>query len=751
MIGLLCASSALAQTPLLAPAPTQPQPASKQDLQSLLATIEDDKARADFAAKLRAMIAAQKQAEAEDQGFGTRLISSLSRRLEDVSGEAMEAAAVSVTVSDLVRWAERQVSDPTIRARWIDFFWKIAVTLVAGFLAAWATRAALRRSMRGLEERAPPDTIGKLGFLAAHTFLDFLPLAAFAAASYGVLGFLEPRHTTRVVALMLISAYVAVGAVLVLGRAVLSPYAPQLRMNRLRDESATYAYIWLARITAFAVYGHMAADAALVLGLDRAGYGLALKLLGLVIVAMLVILVLQNRTNIAAAIRGKENGSFASVRNRLADVWHVLAIVYIAAAYLVWALAIEGGFLYLARASLLTALILVAARFIDGGVRRLVDRGFAISRELKDRFPNLELRANRYLIVLQRSLRAFVYFVALLVLLRVWGLHSFAWAETAAGRRAIAAAVTVVVVIAVSVLVWELTVALIERSLAYDGRSGVRSGVRARTLLPLLRTTVKVTLIVVAALVVLSTIGIDITPLLAGAGVVGLAIGFGSQTLVKDVITGWFILMEDQIAVGDVVKLGEYGGLVEAITVRTIRLRDFNGTVNIVPFSEAKVVQNLTKEFSYYVFDVGMTYEEDLGRVCAALKEIGDGMMQDTNFRDLIMAPLEIYGIDKFDASQVIVKARIKTLPIRQWDVGREFNNRMKQRFDELGIEFPYPTRRTIQISADQLKGGALRARGDDEDGVAPARTSQPAPRSSDATPPSSEPPVNTGGGGKGR
>ena len=121
-------------------------------------------------------------------------------------------------------------------------------------------------------------------------------------------------------------------------------------------------------------------------------------------------------------IRGKENepGSFASVRNRLADVWHVLAIVYIAAAYLVWALAIEGGFLYLARASLLTALILVAARLIDGGVRRLVDRGFAINRELKDRFPNLEPRANRYLIVLQRSLRVFVYFVALLALLRVW-------------------------------------------------------------------------------------------------------------------------------------------------------------------------------------------------------------------------------------------------------------------------------------------------------------------------------------------
>jgi len=717
---LLIASLAHAQTPVpgVSQPSTPPPQVSAQDLQSLLNTLENDKAREEITAKLRAMLAAQKQVDQnEEQSFGANLIASLSQRIEQASGEAMEAATITVTLADLATWAEHQVTDPALRASWVDFLWKLAVVIAMGTAAAWATRRALTPSMRSIAERSPPAMLVRAGFLLSYSVLDLLPVAAFTAVSYGGLLLIEPRHTTRVVALMLIGATLVVGIVLALGRAILCPNASRMRIPRLRDESAEYAYIWLTRITVLAAYGHMAADAARVLGLDRAGYGLLLKVLGLAVVAMLIIVVLQNRTAIAGVVRGPENSSrgFSTVRDRLADVWHVLAIVYIAASYLVWALQIEGGFLFLVRASALTVLIVVVARIIDAALRRLVERGFAISREIRERFPNLESRANRYLTVLEHSLRAVVYTVMVLALLRAWGLHSFAWAETDAGRRAIASAITVAGVIVASIIVWEVVAALIERSLTTQGAVNARAAVRTRTLLPLLRTSLKIALIVTVGLLVLSTIGIDITPLLAGAGVVGLAIGFGSQTLVKDVITGWFILMEDQIAVGDVVKIGSHGGLVEAITIRTIRLRDFNGTVYIVPFSEAKIVENLAKEYAYYVLDVAMTYEEDLGRVVAALKEIGDGMMQDPNFKDLIMAPLEIFGIDKFDASNIIVKARIKTLPIRQWDVGREFNNRMKKRFDELGIEFPYPVQKSVQMPARQ------RAAAKDEDGTPPS------------------------------
>jgi small conductance mechanosensitive channel len=200
----------------------------------------------------------------------------------------------------------------------------------------------------------------------------------------------------------------------------------------------------------------------------------------------------------------------------------------------------------------------------------------------------------------------------------------------------------------------------------------------------------------------LSQIGIDIGPLLAGAGIVGLAVGFGAQTLVKDIITGMFILLENQIAVGDVVKIKDYAGLVEALTIRTIRLRDLNGNVYIVPFSEVTSVENMTKDYSRFVFDVGVSYHADIDRVMEVLKEVGADLQNDPAFKSEILLPLEILGLERFEASAVIIRARITTRPIKQWDVAREFNRRMKKRFDELGIEFPFP-QRTVRIESGAL------------------------------------------------
>jgi small conductance mechanosensitive channel len=230
-----------------------------------------------------------------------------------------------------------------------------------------------------------------------------------------------------------------------------------------------------------------------------------------------------------------------------------------------------------------------------------------------------------------------------------------------------------------------------------------------RTLLPLLRTSVLVVLVVMAVLIVLSQFGVDIAPLLAGAGVVGLAIGFGSQALVRDVITGAFILAEDQLSVGDVVKVGANSGVVERLTLRTIWLRGADGTVQVVPFGEVKTVENMTKDFSCYVFDVQVAYREDTDRVIEVLREIGDELRQDTDLGPLITVPLEVMGVDSFGDNAVVIKAKITTRPIQQWKVGREFNRRMKKRFDAEGIEMPFP-HRTIYFGVDKA-GNAPPAR----------------------------------------
>ncbi len=214
---------------------------------------------------------------------------------------------------------------------------------------------------------------------------------------------------------------------------------------------------------------------------------------------------------------------------------------------------------------------------------------------------------------------------------------------------------------------------------------------RADTLSSIIRYGLHACIFVMAGMMVLKELGIEIGPILATAGVAGLAIGFGAQKLVEDVISGFFILLEDQIRVGDVVQIADKGGLVEKITLRMVILRDLSGNVHYVRNGIIGVVTNMTKEYSFYMFDIGVAYREDVDEVIEVLKEIDEGMRKDPVFQHDILAPIEILGLDKFDTSAIIIKARTKTKPIRQWAVGREFNGRLKKAFDKRNIEIPFP------------------------------------------------------------
>lgn len=224
---------------------------------------------------------------------------------------------------------------------------------------------------------------------------------------------------------------------------------------------------------------------------------------------------------------------------------------------------------------------------------------------------------------------------------------------------------------------------------------------RDQTLLPIARNVVNVTLFIILGLTIVSELGINIMPVLASAGVLGFAIGFGAQTIVKDLLTGFIIIFEDLIQVGDVVTVGGKSGLVEKITIRKVQLRNLEGIVSTVPFSEISIVENMTKEFSYYVFDIGIAYRESPDEVITILRQISNEMKQEDPYKSLMLDDLEIMGLDKFADSAIIIKARIKTQPIKQWQVGREFNRRIKYRFDEAGIEIPFP-HQTLYFGEDK-------------------------------------------------
>ncbi len=214
---------------------------------------------------------------------------------------------------------------------------------------------------------------------------------------------------------------------------------------------------------------------------------------------------------------------------------------------------------------------------------------------------------------------------------------------------------------------------------------------RAATIGGIIRKTAAVLVWAVAVIISLKEIGFDIAPILAGAGVAGLAVGFGAQNLVRDVISGMFILLENQIRVGDVAVINGTGGMVEEINLRTTVLRSLDGTVHIFPNGSIERLSNMTREFSYYLFDIGVAYKEDTDRVVEVVKGVADTLMEDPEYKEAILAPMEFLGVDQFADSAVIIKARIKTVPILQWKVGREMNRRIKKKFDEVGIEIPFP------------------------------------------------------------
>ncbi|MFT5207756.1 MAG: small-conductance mechanosensitive channel [Candidatus Omnitrophota bacterium] len=202
-----------------------------------------------------------------------------------------------------------------------------------------------------------------------------------------------------------------------------------------------------------------------------------------------------------------------------------------------------------------------------------------------------------------------------------------------------------------------------------------------------------IVIFLVVIYLILDNFGMNVGPLIAGAGVMGLAFGFGGQYLIRDLINGLFIMLEQQYHINDVVRIGEYGGLVEDVNLRITTLRDLAGRVIIIPNGEIKAVINFTKDYSQALIDVGVAYKEDVDQVIEVIKEIGQGIRKDEYYKRLILDDLEMFGVDEFAESAVIIKFRIKTLPIKQWEVMREFKRRMKNKFDELGIEIPFPHR----------------------------------------------------------
>ena len=232
---------------------------------------------------------------------------------------------------------------------------------------------------------------------------------------------------------------------------------------------------------------------------------------------------------------------------------------------------------------------------------------------------------------------------------------------------------------------------IIKRSQDEEGTSDLETEKRVNTLMSIIHGVLKIILWSIFIMIFLNKLGMNIGPIIASAGIIGLAVGFGAQELVRDFISGFFMLLENQVRTGDVAIINGTGGLVEKIAMRTITLRDLSGVVHVFQNGKINTLSNMTKEWSAMVFEIGVAYKEDVDKVTSVIVEVGENLRKDPDFAVKIIEPIEVFGLDQFGDSAVIVKARLKTKPGDQWSTGREYRKRLKKAFDSKNIEIPFP------------------------------------------------------------
>ncbi len=539
-------------------------------------------------------------------------------------------------------------------------------------------------------------------FVLMSFVLDLVPLGAFVGVGYAGTLFAEPRSAA--VLQVVILAYATCRLATSLTRMIAAPGLPALRLVHLTDEGAEYAVVWVRRIFAIGAVGAAASQVGQLFGLPTAANDAFLKAVFLVVHLCLVVVVLQCRATVAGMIRShKPNpGVGARVRNRLASIWHLVAIFYIIGLWLVWAASIRNGYLRIWHVFLVAVGVLTAARLVSIVVLGALDRAFRVSPESQARYPGLEKRANRYYPLLRRAVSAVLVAITALALLQAWGVNTIAWFETRAlGGKLLSAALTIVVAAAVAIVVWEGVNASMDNQLAaLNKHMQLARAARLRTLMPILRTMLLAALGTVFGLTALSEIGVNIAPLLAGAGILGVAIGFGSQKLVQDFITGIFLLLENAMQVGDWVTVAGLSGSVENLSIRTMRLRAGDGSVHIIPFSSVSTVTNVNRGIGNAAVTVSIPIEEDSDQVSEVLTEVARHMRGESRFAEMMRSDFQLWGVDKVDAGIVTIVGQIVCTDAGRWAVQREFNRRMSIRFKELGLRIATPVTTVVNLDA---------------------------------------------------
>lgn len=683
-----------------------------QSLDEVITTLEDGQRRADLVESLRQLREASAEAEGDDLPLPRQgLLGALADTLSDF-GDQTDAGQ-----SPLNAWQEQfdqahgealTLFAETSYGDMLRLIIETAVTLSIwlGLLIALIAAGRLLARRQGWPLKLPREP--RAWMLVIHFFRRLLPWLLAFAIMLG-LAQLVSSGTGRTLALVI--AYIGLCGRLLssVTEVVISVFTrghrfvavSHLRQRALRRLFAIGALVALA-------------DALLsprlieMLGDDLATL---LSVLANIIAALIAgSFVLRFKRPITHLIRNRpypqrHDGSTGYDLIRvLGGLWHVPALLLVGASLMAIIVSVGDAGGALTR-SIICAALLVLTLVVTGLIRR--------HSETEPRRKHI----SQYVKRLERFGYALAHMVCWVVFaelsLQVWGgsllgLGQQGVASARIGQALLAIGVTVLL----AWLAWIFADTAIQRALMASARSRGRrvNSARAQTITPLIRNVIFATIVVVASIVGLANIGVNVTPLLAGAGVIGLAVGFGAQTLVQDLITGIFILVEDSLAIDDFVTLNGHMGTVEGLTLRTVRLRDLDGIVHIITFSQIQSIHNMSRQFGIALLRLRIPHAIPIDDAIALIREVADDLRQDPLMRHHIWSPLELQGIDRFEEGAAVLRVRMRTAPVMQWDVGRAFNLRFKQRLEAEGLDLAMPR---MSIQMEGRTGGAPEAAGE--------------------------------------
>jgi small-conductance mechanosensitive channel len=705
-----------------------PEQLESDEIDSFIATLSDAQVRRLLIEELKqkaALEAAAKKDEEKSTGLAG-FIHDMRRIVAHVRDRIGFLMSGATKVDDHLPEAFGQIMEMEYRPNPLKAIAVLFLLFAGGLGIDWLFRRFTAPARRRLEGSQPPNWRVKLGRLALRSLLDFASICVLAVATL-ILFFIfldDGRPMRFLILITYLNALVIVWGVRLVSNLVLSPSAGRLRLLPLKDENSRYIHKWLVALAAVGSFGWLTCG---LLGLQRlseAEHLFLVAMVGLIVALMLVVVILQKRRPVAEALL-QEDSSEHSLRPHMARKWHVLAILYVFAVWTVWAFALLIVGPRVVPAAVVTIIIIPVFFLLDWGLRRLLelstvhyhedlsilqyqeqttdDTSEAIGSPETD-FQDDDLdeaivfepaaepsMISRNIPFIRRSFRVLLATSLFFLVLKLWGIHLPL--ATVFTENALAVLLTLLI----AFVCWQFAKAYVDRRLQEDMPEddeemdeGGKGGTRRGTLLVLLRKFILAVLVVMVSLIVLSALGVNIGPLIAGAGIAGIAIGFGAQTLVRDIISGVFFLVDDAFRVGDYIQAGSVRGTVEHISLRSLQLRHHRGMLQTIPFGDMQSVTNYSRDYIIMKLQFRVRYDTDVEKVRKIIKRINAEIQQDEELSHGLLSKIKSQGVREMDDSAMIMRVKFKAIPGEQFVLRREVYRRLQEAFRQGGIEFAH-------------------------------------------------------------